>query len=279
LFTGRRNSYTLINGFVYVHPSAITILFSAFLPLSIGFLLTLFKSKLKNIREYFHIISALIIVLCCVFAYSFIVGADQFGRYFLICISFFLLAGFYGLEYIYSYFKDRNSGYLNVLIALLIIFLFLANAYDYYKRVVNIEQIESNIYEIFFAPSMRGNLTSEALKKYGYDTNDTIKLAITEVQYKYFVDGRVRVISLDGRSSPKILKYMNENGLPDFEKFIENEKPDIVEVKGWPYRGNLLYDWEEKINGMKIGESFNWKSNTVTYISRWHVKILYNTNR
>ena len=152
----------------------------------------------------------------------------------------------------------------------------MVNFYDYYKRVVNIEQLESNIYETFYAPSYRNVKTSEYLNKLGYKDNDSIKLAVTEVQFKYFIDERVQVISLDGRSSPKILKYMNEKGLPDFEKFIEAEKPDVIEVKGWNFERNLMNDWEEKIDKMEIGDSFVWKNNKVTYIMPWHVKIYYN---
>jgi hypothetical protein len=221
-----------------------------------------------------------------------IVGADQFGRYFLISISFFLVAGFYGLQKIHSYLKQRNSCILKTLIALLIIFLFFTNAYDYYKRVVNIEQLESNIYEVFYAPSNRRQVTNYAFDKLGIDSNKTVKLAITEVQYRYFVDNRFEIISLDGRSSPKILKYINDNGFPDFERFIDDEKPDVVEVKGWssysdmpePLSGifksetriNLLSSWEERLKEMKIGESFRWRNNMVIYVFPGHVKIVYN---
>lgn len=282
LFTGRRNSIDIFNGLLYFHPNAFTILGTAFLPFSIGFLFSMYlslKSKFKEFNANFHAISCLVIVICSVLAYSFIVGADQFGRYFLITISFFLLAGFNGLQSIHSALKAKNIKYSNILVSSVIIFLLLTNAYDYFQRVINIGQLESNIYEIFYAPSKRIEVTANTFQKLGIDTNQTIKLAITEVQFKYFVDERINVISLDGRSSSKILNYMNKNGLPDFERFIEDEKPDIVEVKGWPYKGNLLYSWEEKLKGMKIGESFFWKNNKITYVTPWHVKILYNFNK
>lgn len=279
LFTGRRNSVVLFNGLLYFHSNAVIILFTAFFPLSMGLFLAAFKLKLKDFKNNYYTYSAIILVICSVAAYSFIVGADQFGRYFLMCMPFFLLAGFYGLQQIYLSMKTRNAPYLNLSIVLLIIFMFLTNTYDYYKRVINIEQLESNIYEVYYAPSGRNKLTSEYLQKLGFNESDSIKLAITEVQFKYFVDERVHVISLDGRSSPKILKYMSSSGLPDFERFIEDEKPDIVEVKGWPYPGNLLFNWEEKISKMRLGDAFTWNNNIVTYISPWHVKILYHKGK
>ena len=273
LFTGRRNSIPLFNGMLYFHPNAITILFTAFIPLSIGFLWTTFRLKHK---ESPYKLSALVVVICSVIAYSLIVGADQFGRYFLICMPFFLLAGIKGLQEIFEVIAEISAASGKIFIILIVSFLVLVNFYDYYKRVVNIEQLESNIYETFYAPSYRNVKTSEYLNKLGYKDNDSIKLAVTEVQFKYFIDERVQVISLDGRSSPKILKYMNEKGLPDFEKFIEAEKPDVIEVKGWNFERNLMNDWEEKIDKMEIGDSFVWKNNKVTYIMPWHVKIYYN---
>jgi len=273
LFTGRRNSIPLFGGLLYFHPNAVTILFSAFIPLSLGFLWTTLRLKFK---DNLHKISAIIVVICSVLAYTFIVGADQFGRYFLICMPFFLLAGFKGLQEMYDKITEKNANAGKFFAVLNVSFFLLVNSYDYYRRVVNIEQLESNIYETFYAPSHRNIKTAEYLHKLGFDEKDTIKLAITEVQFKYFVDERIQVISLDGRSSPKILKYMNKKGLPDFEKFIEDEKPDVIEVKGWDYERNLMNEWEGNIDRIKIGESFMWKNNRVIYIMPWHVKILYN---
>lgn len=296
LYTGRRNSVNVLENFIYFHPSAFITLFTAYLPVSIGFLKIICgKSAYRDITNNPLTFSPVVLVIISVLFYSFVVGADQFGRYFLIVYPFFLLTGMKGLSQIYYSIKERNLFSGKFFAAVVIVFFLIVNVYDYYKRVINIEQLESNIYETFYAPSHRQEYTSSYLRNLGFKETDTIKLAVSEVQFRYFVDERVQVLSLDGRSSAKVLKYMNPKGFPDFEKFIEDEKPDIIEVKGWSSfakapdwlpekllklndKNNLLGDWEKQLSIMKIGESFRWKNNLIKYVATGHIRLFYNFN-
>ena len=54
-------------------------------------------------------------------------------------------------------------------------------------------------------------------------------IAVTEVQLRYYLDERVDVLSLDGRTSADILTYTNPTtGVPDFPAYFEAVQPDYV---------------------------------------------------
>jgi hypothetical protein len=224
--------------------------------------------------------------------YSFVVGGDQIGRYLLPVYPVFFILGFAGLFRIYNALKKKNMILSRFFAFAAALFFLAVNSYDYYSRVILHKGEESNITEQIEAPSRRNEVTSGYLKNLGFNNTDTIKIATTEVQYRYYVDDRIQVVSLDGRSSSKVMDYADRDGFPDFEKFIKVVKPDIIEVKGWNdyinpdnfmdkyfrmgRKENILSEWDKRISTMQIGESFIWNNIIVTYIAFYHVKINWN---
>jgi hypothetical protein len=298
---GHWNSIVIIRGFLYFHPSLLFTLLVPFFPLTAGFFVKLMesvrelKTSIKRFSLFFNWLaenSLIIIVIYASVFYSFVVGGDQIGRYLLPVYPVFFILGFAGLFKIY-YLLKKKSPLPSKIFALAITLFFLAvNSYDYYSRIILHKGEESNVTEQIEAPAKRTEVTSGYLKNLGFKNSDTIKVATTEVQYRYYVDDRIQVVSLDGRSSSKVMEYADRDGFPDFEKFIEDVKPDIVEVKGWSdyinqdnfmdrtfrmgRKKNILSQWDNRIRIMKIGESFNWNNIKVTYIAPYHVKINWN---
>jgi len=297
LYEGRWNSIS-IGGRIFAHPFLARALLTAFLPFTAGVLIMLvsFKKAIAGFRknaavylyDNFEKFEALFIFIFGCISYTFVVGGNQIGRYFVPFYPFLFGLGIIGLNKIYLRLAP-GSIKAKVFVIAVVVFLLAANVYDFYQRVILGSQMESNITEIIDAPSKRMSYTSEYLKTFNFNNTDTINVAVIEVQFRYFVDDRINVQSLDGVSSSKVLKYMNKYGFPDFEKFIKNEHPDVVEVEGWnefvrdklplygyKLRNNLLSQWENKISSMKIGDSFLWEGKTVYYYFPGHVRIVWN---
>lgn len=297
MYEGRWNSVSVMN-LIYFHPFLLRALLTAFLPFTIGVLISL-KSLRKGLVELrkncalylfekFERVNTLLILLFGCVCYSIVVGGNQIGRYFVPFYPFLFGLGIIGLNVVYSKLNKGGNLRKRIFVALIILFLMAANGYDFYERVIVGSQMESNITEILEAPSKRKVSTSEYLRRFGFNDFDTISVAVIEVQFRYYEDDRINIQSLDGVSSPKVLKYMNAYGFPDFEKFVRNEHPDVIEVAGWsefvrdrlPFytyklRNNLLSSWEDKISTMKIGDSFIWEGKTIYYLYPEHLKIVW----
>ena len=294
IFTGRWNSTRLINGILYFHPFLIMALFTAFLPFTAGVIIKLKSTsssliKNKNYRvifsneNYFKLTSWLILLFGIIF-YSFVAGGSHTGRYFLPFYPFLFLLGISGLNIVYSKLSFKES-----FIIIIALFLLGVNLYDYYNRTILGKQMESDVIEIIKAKENRKDITSAFLRDVKYNINDTITLAIVEVQFRYFVDDRIIIQSLDGVTSDKVFKYMGKDDFPDYDRYILDTKPDLVEFDGWKsylksppwhlnflprvFKNNILSEWDEKTENMKTGESFLWNSYLVTYVKEKDVKI------
>ncbi len=292
MYAGRRTSLMLIPGYLYFHPKVLVSLFTFFLPLSIGTLLRL-ASLLKNkivfqeckiqfgSKLYATVVSAFVLGAGILF-YTFVVGADHFGRYFLPLYPFLFFLGFSGLQITYKYIRTRSGKAATGFICAVLVYLLTVSAADYYRRVRLKRQFRFNLSKVVNAPANRKPYTDRLLERLNADEDEHTRIAVTEVQLRYFVDDRVFVISLDGRTSANILNYMEpETGLPDFALYLEDEKPDYIALGQWRRSSgwtrllfptllpdNLLGKWEKKVNSMDTGDSFDWNGRKLTYVGQ-----------
>ena len=298
-YLGKWFSIIIIRGFLYLHPELLLLFGSFFLPFTVGIFAELSKyfrkfDSLKDrilfvFSDNLYKIAAIAIIFTGFIFYSVVVGGVQTGRYFLSYYPFVFITGISGLRSMYLNLKSKHKWQANGLIIVSVAIIFVLNAYDYKIRVFGGKDIECAISDITSAPLEREPYTSNFLKEFNYEVHDTVRVAISEVQFRYFVDYRIYILSLDGRTSLDVFKYTDKDGFPDFEKFFMAEKPDIVEVKGWynmfkgfPYRffkygkeHNIIAEWDNKISHMNLGEKFFWKGNEIQYIVPGYVKIIW----
>jgi hypothetical protein len=182
-----------------------------------------------------------------------------------------------------------------LLVALAACFLVATSALDAYRRLglgrfmpesaldviygpANLRYYSPNVPFLVTAPANREAYTGAFLRDLNAPDNDKVSIAVTEVQLRYFLDDRVTVLSLDGRTSSDILAYIDPiSGVPDFERYFLDTRPDYVhanqwcEVGGWLARvfpsaidDNLVCVWQRLAEGMAVGDSFDWQGRLVT---------------
>lgn len=309
LYNGRMGSLMLIPDLLYLHPKALISLATAFLPLGAGFAVTAASlggrfiranaSRVDLYREAFPQIAAVLLVLVGVAFYTFVVGAEAFGRYFLPLFPFFFLAGVGGLVLIHDRLVAAGASRLAVVVlAFAAVFLAATGALDYYRRLgpgrfaperaldviygpANLRYYAANVPFLVSAPGRRAALTDGFLSDLGATGADDVSIAVTEVQLRYFLDERVTVLSLDGRTSADILDFVNPTtGVPDFERYFLSARPDYVHANQWCAVGgwlaalfpsrieeNLVCVWEQRAATMRPGDSFQWQGRPVTLVA------------
>ncbi len=296
LYGGRRFSLMLIADKLYLHPKAVITLATAFLPLAAGFLVTMWQRAAGLVRkpsgDHAANHAAVCVTLAALVFYTFIVGADHFGRYFLPAFPFFILGGIGGLAGLYRHLPSRAVRILYVAGAAGL--LLLPNLYDGYKRYVKHDKFGFNLDSVLSAPGRRAESTDTYLARFGLDTEPDRpwRFAVTEVQLRYFVDERIQVQSLDGRTSARVLDYMNPvNGIPDFEAYITDLQSDIVQLGQWcqwtgygwvhsivgprPLPENLVCTWTKKAAGMTVGDTFTWNDVQVAKAGNHEMRIYW----
>ncbi len=309
LYNGRMGALPLIPGLLYLHPKALVSLATAFLPLAVSFLVTVgalagrfirpTTSRLALYRQQFPQIAAVVLVVAGVLFYTFVVGAEAFGRYFLPLFPFFFLAGVHGLTL--AYYHMAALGYRRLAVAFLVLaalFLAATGALDAYRRLgpgryapqraldviygpANRRYYAANVPFLVAAPPARAPLTDGFLADLGAPSAGDVAIAVTEVQLRYFLDERVTVLSLDGRTSADILTYVDPaGGVPDFERYFLDARPDYVHANQWcavggwlagiwpsPIAENLVCVWEQRAATMAPGDSFIWQGRLVTLVA------------
>lgn len=309
LYNGRQGSLALIPGVLYVHPKAIVSLGSAFLPLAAGFLVELggllaawWRAAGKRLiwyRAHYPQVAAVALVVAGTAFYTFIVGAEAFGRYYLPIFPFLFLAGVGGWRRLYQWLAARGRSTLaTALVAAAVLFMAATSLVDTYRRLVpgnfpsdrvlnviygpaNRQYYSVNLPALLAAPGVRAANTDEFLGDLGAPPDVPASIAVTEVQLRYFLDERVDVLSLDGRTSAGILTYVDPNtGVPDFERYFDDARPDYVHAAQWCAVGgwladvlptaienNLVCQWEQRAATMAIGDTFTWQGRTVTLVA------------
>ena len=309
LYNGRMGALPLIPGLLYLHPKALVSLATAFLPLAAGFLVTTGALAGRFIRptaprltlycQLFPQVAAVLLVSAGVLFYTFVVGAEAFGRYFLPLFPFFFLAGVSGLMRCYD--RLAALGYRRpavILLVLAALFLAATGALDAYRRLgpgryapqraldviygpANRRYYAANVSFLVAAPPARAALTDDFLADLGAPPTGDVGIAVTEVQLRYFLDERVTVLSLDGRTSAGILAYVDPaGGVPDFERYFLDARPDYVHANQWCAVGgwlagvwpsaiaeNLVCVWEQRAATMALGDSFLWQGRPVTLVA------------
>jgi hypothetical protein len=309
LYNGRQGSFTLIPGLLYFHPKALLSLATAFLPLAAGYLVTsgdvlagLWRGRAKRVaflRDHYPQVAAVALVAAGFLFYSFVVGAEAFGRYFLPLYPFLFLAGVAGLTRIYHWLASV-VGRPSAVALLILTALFMAgtSGLDYYRRLVPGRFTASHVLDVLYgpahrqyysvnlpaliaAPELRPQQTDLFLRDLGVMNEGDVSIAVTEVQLRYFLDERVDVLSLDGRTSAGILTYTDPlTGVPDFERYFQATQPDFVHASQWCAVGgwlagfltlaiedNLVCTWEKQAAQMSIGDSFEWQGHSVELAS------------
>src|SRR5690606_26297758 len=105
----------------------------------------------------------------------------------------------------------------------------------------NRQYYSPNLPLLIAAPEERPRQTEALLRALGVAEAENISIAVTEVQLRYFLDERVEVLSLDGRTSADILTYTDPlTGVPDFERYFLATRPDFVHANQWCAVGGWL---------------------------------------
>ncbi len=348
-YAGRRLSRELIPGWLYLNPNPALTLLIGFFPLTIG-CAAVARERLRLLRfeasdgsrtskrhngsrddevqelsaridppptlsgDADHVVSliGLSLLIAATSFFTFVVGGEHFGRYFLPAFPFLFLLGFKGLEIIADRVRpgaasdellipDRPQGRrltaegershrgLRYLVVLTLCYLMVVSGADFYRRVGLKQHFAFNLRETIEAPGRRQHFTDSLLARLGVGPGDSARLAATEVQIRYYADPRITVLSLDGRTSAAILQHMDpRTGVPDFARYFEEARPDFVDVGQWQTGGgwgswltprrhhaNLLGEWKERISAMRPGDTFDWSGRTVTYVRDDVVRIAW----
>lgn len=298
MYAGRRASVMIIPDVLYFHPKALVTLLSFFAPISLGAVIWAaslcrsFFAERADWRAHLHRhlveYASLVIIAAGLVFYSFVVGADHFGRYFLVIFPLFFVAGICGLNILFTGIRARFGGHAaRALIVLAAAYMLMGSGTDFYRRVIKPGSYSGNLIRVMRAEGRRKENTDRMLDYLNWTSAGTARVAVTEVQLRYFVDERITVLSLDGRTSSEILKYMDpRTGMPRFEEYLESVKPDYVQLGQWS-RGqnwfhyltgyevpaNLIGEWEARVKEMNLGDSFMWNGRKVVFVQPSWLKI------
>lgn len=307
LYNGRLGSLPLIPDQLYFHPKALISLATAFLPLSFGYLVYswIILARYRNanwLSDNFVGLTAVFITLFGFIFYTFVVGAEAFGRYFLPLYPFLFLTGIAGIRHLHTTLQKRNLTIARLFLILTILFMVTTSLLDTYRRLVpgqfsvtstldiiygpaHEQYVSFNLFDLVAAPSLRATYTNDLLQ--AVSINAPLRFAVTEVQLRYFLDERIEILSLDGRTSASILEYTNPTtGVPDFEHYFSDTQPNLVHVNQWCTVGgflasifptnitdNLVCQWQKTADILAIGDSFQWQGRRVTVVAPEIVRI------
>jgi hypothetical protein len=266
------------------------------------------SKRIAFLRDHYPQVTAVALVAAGFLFYSFVVGAEAFGRYFLPLYPFLFLTGVAGLQRAFHWLsaaagRRRSAVSLIVLAAL---FMVGTSAVDYYRRLVPGRYTVNDVLDVIYgpahrqyyavnlptliaAPGERPQQTDAFLDQLGAAGETGVSIVVTEVQLRYFLDERVKVLSLDGRTSADILTYTDPlTGVPDFERYFLAARPDFVHANQWCAVGgwlagfftlaieeNLVCAWEQQAAQMAIGDTFEWQGQWVELVAPDILRIIW----
>lgn len=282
MYAGRRDSFALVENMLYLHPKTLVNFATAFLPVSAGLLVSLLLLRRDPSRVVLNlqVITAVCVVGCATLFYTFVVGAGHFGRYLLPAFPFLFIAGVAGLAHVARRLDGVHRLLAVLFVGAVVLFMGLVSAADWHRRLVYGQQYIANLPTVIAAPQQREAKTTALLQSVDASGAGPFRFAVTEVQLRYYVDERITVQSLDGRTSARILDYVDRHtGLPDFERYFEDVQPDFVELGQWCQwegfgwlsrfradlvaRPNLVCDWTTRAADMEPGDEFEWRGRTI----------------
>jgi hypothetical protein len=155
------------------------------------------------------------------------------------------------------------SGKLRVLsfvgVSLVMCLLFLGEIHLRYRSGANYPVGE--LWEAMQAPQDREAFSDEMYEAFGRPQNLPVSLAYQEVQIRYWLDDRFVVRSLDGRTDPVLLEFVDESGNYDHIGYIE--KRDIDYVMETPNYNRDSEEWSlEELRHLSLGQTYSRNSLT-----------------
>jgi hypothetical protein len=219
--------------------------------------------------------------------FTFVVGAEHFGRYTLPITPFFLVLGIgrflKTFESVVTKLSGRVVGVIVLvigrflkmfegvvakssgwIIGVIVIILWFGGGWaaDVWRRGL---VVGYPISYVVGAPTRRAETTNLFLARTGLISQQKVVAAVTEVQLRYFVDNRVIVLSLDGRSDLTILRYFDAKGCPNFSQYFRVAHPDLVQLGQWDICGaeNLIVTWERLLRDYPPGAEIQWEYGVV----------------
>ena len=160
LYSGRQGSIPL--GPLYFHPKATISLATAFLPLAFGSLIVavnllwrFLHSRARGVFliEYYAQITAVLLISAGYLFFTFVVGAESFGRYFLPLFPFLFLTGVAGLALVFNWLRARWKWAAWTFVAGTFLFLIVVSGYDYYRRLGPGRFTQEQVLDVIYGPA------------------------------------------------------------------------------------------------------------------------------
>lgn len=272
LMTARRSS--ILIGSIWFDPSfSIRLLY--YFPILLCLIVASYrllcrkKEHASSVRE--NLLAMLFVTWSTYLVYSFVSGSAQLSRYMI-----FLWPGIIGLC---AYLVDELglwhpphylTGIRLALIGGLVwtLVVYSAEAWQRLpsiKRQISAENRTLNMLTYYNDAEVRRNYTDRYLDDFDHDVFP-ISIVYNEVQIRYYLDDRVKIISADGRTSPlNPTPPFNEDGSVNAEEFLWRYRPDYV-VQWVPSErppGRIVappYDAINNLIASPIGTSYRFNS-------------------
>lgn len=269
LVLGQQTASVHLAGFA-VHTKAALYVGGFLLPAAVGTAVVLsgaVRRRLRNPEDILVSASAVAIVVTILF-YTVVTGAQHVGRYTLPLVPFIFALGAEGLWRVGQHLRCSSRSAMVGMLPLLFgtLWFVVAGISEVDRRGTVVGYGLSAVVD---APSRRIAYTDALLESLGLEARtDPARIAVTEVQLRWFTDDRVEVLSLDGRSSPQVLDFLGKDKCPDFEAFFQAVRPDAVQLGQWGKCGsrNLVAQWEAAFAGKPAGTKIDWEDAVITAV-------------
>lgn len=181
----------------------------------------------ENADELF----AIFLFITYIFMYMFMTGAAHLSRYMIFLIPFWVLIAARGLD---SLIKKNLPKMLKISIYLLAISLIVIYTIESKIRLTTKELGSStDILQTMVTPESIKSFSDNLYESLGNPSKLPIILACAEVQYRYFLDDRFIVRSLDGRVDSAMVKYFHKDFI-DSPGYLKERNVDYM-MGTWRY--------------------------------------------
>lgn len=255
----------------------------AYFPILFGFiyssyfLLKFFQSKAFSVEKINNNVILAIVLFCSIITYIFLYTFSLFpsGHLSRYLIYYWFLVGIFITTIFYKFQKYQKwkKFHKNAFLFLVLIFTVI-NISEFFVRF-HLLSPGHKLSDLSNAALNREVETNNLLSSLEIDGNTKypIKVAVVEVQRKFWWDERVSVISLDGILNSKLLNYFQNGYYDHFSYLLDNNVDYILEFPNFNKDKSLpsLRDLQKyKNNTYGSYQNFNFKK-----ISNNIVKIIY----
>ncbi len=210
-------------GPLWIHLRLVTRLLVPYLPVSAGLAWLLLRRAARTPER----VALGLATAATLFLHTFVVGAAHASRYFLVTFPAFFVLGVAGLDDALSLVRAKAPRAGNSLVALAAVWMALVYGADEYLRFTVLTRGATMTQHLGYYASRRA-MTDEVLAEVGWRPPRPLQLAITEVQYRGFVDDRIVVRSLDGRVDQELLDVTGPDGCPDYAAYLRRVGADAL---------------------------------------------------